>query len=70
MGMATFTKDEAQIRSEFSALRSHFLRLKETFFKSNSTFSELSMGMSGDYQLAIEEGTTIVRIGSLIFGER
>jgi pyridoxal phosphate enzyme (YggS family) len=69
MGMATFTEDQEKIRSEFKYLKSLFY----TYSKSeipNSKFETLSMGMSGDYTLAIEEGSTMVRIGSLIFGER
>ena len=70
MGMATFTYDTAQVRKEFSFLRNCFKSLKDNFFKSSIDFTQISMGMSGDYKLAIEEGSTMVRIGSLIFGER
>jgi pyridoxal phosphate enzyme (YggS family) len=70
MGMATFTDDETQIRREFASLRSYFEALKSKYFAKNETFSEISMGMSGDYLIAIEEGSTMVRIGSTIFGER
>jgi PLP dependent protein len=70
MGMATFTDDSDLIRKEFGYLRECFHSLKETYFKSSTCFNEISMGMSGDYQLAILEGSTMVRIGSLIFGER
>lgn len=70
MGMATFTDDEEQVRNEFRHLRGIFDRLKAGFFASSPVFSEISMGMSGDYPIAIEEGATIVRIGSRIFGER
>ena len=70
MGMATYTDDQGLIREEFRHLKIYYDQLKETFFKEDSLFSEISMGMSGDYQIAIEEGTTMVRIGSLIFGER
>ena len=66
MGMATFTDDENQIRSEFKTLKSNFDEVR----KNNADISVLSMGMSGDYQLAIEEGSTMVRIGSSIFGNR
>ena len=66
MGMATFTDDENQIRNEFKTLKSNFDEVK----KNNADISVLSMGMSGDYQLAIEEGSTMVRIGSSIFGNR
>lgn len=66
MGMATFTDDENQIRNEFKTLKSNFDSLKNTF----ENLTILSMGMSGDYQIAIEEGSTMVRIGSSIFGHR
>lgn len=66
MGMATFTDDENQIRNEFKMLKSNFEYLKNNF----ENISILSMGMSGDYQIAIEEGSTMVRIGSSIFGHR
>jgi pyridoxal phosphate enzyme (YggS family) len=70
MGMATFTSDINQVKKEFRYLRDCFQSLKESYFKSESYFKEISMGMSGDYELAIQEGSTMVRIGSLIFGER
>lgn len=70
MGMATNTEDEAQIRREFSTLSALFRRIKETYFKEVPAFKEISMGMSDDYQLAIAEGSTLVRIGSRIFGVR
>lgn len=70
MGMATFTDDEMVIRKEFTQLASIFKDLKSLFFKHQENFKEISMGMSGDYQLAIEEGSTMVRIGSSIFGAR
>lgn len=70
MGMATFTEDASQIRHEFQTLEGYFQILKSHFFKFNPRFSEISMGMSGDYEIAIEEGSTLVRIGSKIFGER
>lgn len=70
MGMATFTEDESKIRSEFRHLKTIFTTLKESFFSDSISFSEISMGMSGDYLLAIEEGSTMVRIGSSIFGTR
>lgn len=70
MGMATFTSDSGQIKKEFGYLRDCFQSLKESYFRSSSYFNEISMGMSGDYKLAIEQGSTMVRIGSLIFGER
>ncbi len=70
MGMATYTDDKSQIRSEFKKLNEIFKKLKETHFKDDNHFCEISMGMSGDYQIAIEEGATIIRVGSLIFGAR
>jgi len=70
MGMATFTDDKDQVRSEFRELVQIFRDLKKEFFPDDPGFKEISMGMSNDYQVAVEEGATIVRIGSLIFGER
>jgi PLP dependent protein len=70
MGMATFTDDSDQIRREFRNLSQCFNVLKNKYFAYSDFFSEKSMGMSGDYKIAIEEGSTIVRVGSLIFGER
>lgn len=70
MGMATFTEDTEQIRREFKSLQSIFKNLKTMYFSSNNDFKEISMGMSGDYKIAIEEGSTMVRIGSKIFGSR
>lgn len=70
MGMATYTDNVAQVRREFSSLNQLFNELKSTFFQENSYFCELSMGMSDDHQVAIEEGSTLVRIGSTIFGNR
>lgn len=70
MGMATFTSDEEQVKLEFRYLKELFDRLRTTFFSTQNSFKEISMGMSGDYQLAISEGSTMVRIGSLLFGNR
>jgi len=70
MGMATFTSDETQVKLEFQHLKALFEKLKKTFFSTQDSFKEISMGMSGDYQLAIAEGSTMVRIGSLLFGAR
>ncbi len=70
MGMATYTDDEKTIRAEFAKLVSFFNDLKKAFFQEQKSFKEISMGMSGDYQIAIEEGSTMVRIGSSIFGAR
>ncbi len=70
MGMATYTDDQKQVRSEFSSLRNIFTKLKSMYFDNDPTFSEISMGMSDDYLVAIEQGATMVRVGSSIFGER
>jgi PLP dependent protein len=70
MGIASFTDDNEQIKSEFSYLADCFRKLKNRYFVSVDWFSELSMGMSGDYKIAIENGSTIVRLGSIIFGTR
>jgi len=70
MGMATYTDDEIQIHKEFACLKAYFDRLKSGYFANEPEFKEISMGMSGDYLIAIEEGSTMVRIGSTIFGER
>ena len=66
MGMATFTDDETQIQQEFKHLKTTFDSLQPT----HKSLEIISMGMSGDYELAIKEGSTMVRIGSSIFGER
>jgi len=70
MGMATYTDDLMQIRREFKSLKMTFDRLKTQYFSKNENFKEISMGMSGDYTIAVEEGSTMVRIGSTIFGQR
>lgn len=70
MGMASFIDDDDQIRREFMYLSECFRRLKDEFFSGDDAFKELSMGMSGDYKIALEEGSTIVRLGSTIFGSR
>lgn len=70
MGMATFTENREQIRVEFRQLHLIFTQLKETFFKNSPDFKEISMGMTDDFAIAIEEGSTMVRIGSAIFGTR
>ena len=70
MGMATFTDDQSLIRSEFRHLKSIFDSLKNGFFENSPWFREVSMGMSGDWEIALEEGSTLVRIGSLLFGHR
>lgn len=70
MGMATFTDRMEQVRKEFRQLADIFRTLKNDYFQNDDQFREISMGMSGDYPIALEEGSTMVRIGSLIFGER
>jgi pyridoxal phosphate enzyme (YggS family) len=70
MGMATFTDNIDQVRKEFRNLAMYFKSLKETYFDDNLSFSELSMGMSGDFEIGISEGSTMIRVGSLIFGGR
>jgi len=70
MGMATFTDEEQQVRREFQQLKQIFDALKAEFFAGQDSFREISMGMSGDYHIALEEGSTMVRIGTLLFGPR
>lgn len=70
MGIGTYTEDEAQIHQEFKQLKGIFNSLKQRFFADQPAFAQLSMGMSGDYPIAVEEGSTMVRVGSAIFGER
>ena len=70
MGMATFTDDSAQVRREFQTLKKAFDHLKANYFAESPHFRHISMGMSGDYKIALEEGSTMVRIGSLLFGAR
>jgi pyridoxal phosphate enzyme (YggS family) len=70
MGMASNTDDTAQVSREFATLSSVFTQIKTQFFADRKEFSQLSMGMSDDYPLAIEQGSTLVRVGSRIFGER
>jgi pyridoxal phosphate enzyme (YggS family) len=70
MGMATYTQNKIVIRNEFAHLKNLFDRVKSTYFQNHPEFKELSMGMSGDYEIAIEKGSTMIRIGSAIFGER
>ena len=70
MAMASNTPDEARVREDFRRAKALFDRLKEGPFKDNPDFNVLSMGMSHDYPLAVAEGSTLVRIGSSIFGER
>jgi len=70
MGLATFTDDMEAVRREFRGLADFFQQIRQAYFPDNLSFCELSMGMSDDYPIAIEEGATIVRIGSSIFGKR
>lgn len=70
MGIASYTDNKQTIETEFSMLRKWFEHLKKEYFANSSAFKELSMGMSNDFQIAIEQGSTMIRIGSLIFGER
>ncbi len=70
MAMASNTDDEERIRREFRTVRDLFLRLKRTFFADSEAFDTLSMGMSHDYPVAIQEGSTMIRVGTSIFGER
>lgn len=70
MGMATFSDDESLTRKEFKSLKTTFDNIKSSYFNNNKEFCEISMGMSGDYKIAIQEGSTMVRVGSSIFGER
>lgn len=70
MGMASFVDDTEQVRAEFKRLHTAYQHLKQTNFVFNEDFDTCSMGMSGDYQIAIEEGSTMVRIGSMLFGSR
>jgi PLP dependent protein len=70
MGMASFSEDQQLVRSEFRALHQMFEALKSKYFEKQAWFKEISMGMSGDWEIAVEEGSTMVRIGSAIFGQR
>ncbi|MBQ0016983.1 MAG: YggS family pyridoxal phosphate-dependent enzyme [Bacteroidales bacterium] len=70
MGMATNTDDEDRVRADFKQLKAIFDWLKNSYFANDAAFRELSMGMSGDYMIALQEGSTMVRVGSAIFGAR
>jgi pyridoxal phosphate enzyme (YggS family) len=70
MGMATFTENVNIVEQEFKSLKEIFLELKSKYFSNKPEFKEVSMGMSGDYPIAIKHGATIIRIGSQIFGSR
>ncbi len=67
MGMASFTDDMKLVRSEFQNLKAIFDKLKMEYFQTNTFFNHISMGMTNDYQIAVEEGSTILRIGTKIF---
>jgi len=70
MGMASFVNSEEQVKTEFASLKNIFDQLKSGYFKQSDDFKIISMGMSGDFKLAIETGSNMVRVGSLIFGNR
>ena len=70
MGMASFVDDQQQIRGEFAALKEAFDQIRDKYISTHPNFNELSMGMSGDYKIAVEMGSTMVRIGTTIFGAR
>ena len=70
MGMATFTDNQDQVRAEFKRLREIFEKLKSSHFSSDDDFKTISMGMSGDWKIAVEKGSTMIRVGSSIFGSR
>ncbi|RYF52362.1 MAG: YggS family pyridoxal phosphate-dependent enzyme [Cytophagaceae bacterium] len=70
MGIATNTENAKQLKDEFYELHTFFDGIKLSYFRKEDSFKELSIGMSGDYKIAIEEGSTMIRVGSLIFGQR
>jgi pyridoxal phosphate enzyme (YggS family) len=70
MGMATFTENQDQVRREFKSLKTLFEKLKSRSLPDKFKMQELSMGMSGDYKIALEEGSTMIRVGTAIFGQR
>ncbi|MBC7449685.1 MAG: YggS family pyridoxal phosphate-dependent enzyme [Hymenobacteraceae bacterium] len=70
MGIASHTDDQTQIQHEFGQLHDHFLELKAQYFAEDDRFCELSMGMSQDWPLAVASGSTLIRVGSAIFGAR
>jgi hypothetical protein len=67
MGMGSFTENKEQVRREFRLLKSYFDQLKSDYFSADPHFKEISMGMSGDYEIAIDEGSTMIRVGSSLF---
>ncbi len=70
MGMSSFSQEMDKVRQEFRNLHDYFIAIKDRYFKNQEAFHTISMGMSGDYTIAIEEGSTMVRIGTAIFGDR
>lgn len=70
MGMASLTENQEQIHKEFHQLHEYFNFLKENYFSTQESFKEISMGMTSDYKIAIDEGSTMIRVGSALFGER
>ncbi len=70
MGMGTFTYNKSQTQAEFRALKEIYTKLKAKYFAKDKHFKEISMGMSGDYKIAIDEGSTMLRLGSSIFGNK
>jgi pyridoxal phosphate enzyme (YggS family) len=70
MGIATNTKNQIHINEEFYELATLFKGIKSSFFRNQDTFKEISMGMSSDYKIAIKQGSTMIRVGSIIFGAR
>jgi len=70
MGIATNTDNEGMIKEEFYELKTLFNGIKASFFRKEESFKEISMGMSSDYKIAIEQGSTMIRLGSTIFGSR
>jgi len=70
MGIATNTDKEKQLRDEFQELKVFFDGMKQSFFRKEESFDIISMGMSSDYEIAIEQGSNMIRVGSIIFGGR
>jgi PLP dependent protein len=70
MGMATFTDDQHKVRAEFAKLANAYKYMKSNYFENQDGFAHVSMGMSGDYLIALQEGSTMIRVGSAIFGGR
>jgi uncharacterized pyridoxal phosphate-containing UPF0001 family protein len=70
MGMASFVDDPKKIQLEFRTLNTYFKAIKLDFYNYEPSFKEISMGMSGDYHIAISEGSTMIRVGSSIFNDR